>query len=172
MDGWKAGLMLVMDDGYMNRWVHHRCKDDGWMHGWLNKWMNDCWMMDLWMDRRMVVYIVYGWYNSRIDGKKTDGWMDGVTCTCWSYAEQLIKGKVESWFIVSGSFCLHLSHVFFKDLFISHVRLNQVLKAGNHRLRLLIKLEKERQRDLLIRPIRTTRIMGITFTLSQNKLNN
>lgn len=59
-----------------------------------------------------------------------------------TYIQQLVEGKVKARLVVGGAFSLHLLHSVLEDLLVAHVCLNEMLEAGDHRLGLLVKLQR------------------------------
>lgn len=55
---------------------------------------------------------------------------------------------MKSRLVVGGAFSLHLLHCVLEDLFVAHVSLDEVFKAGYHGLGLLVKLRHSRRRSL------------------------
>lgn len=55
---------------------------------------------------------------------------------------------MKSRLVVCGAFCLHLLHCILEDLFVAHVSLDEMFEAGNHSLRLLVKLKHNERHSL------------------------
>lgn len=55
---------------------------------------------------------------------------------------------MKSRLVVRGAFSLHLLHCILEDLFVAHVSLDEMFEAGNHSLRLLVKLKHNGRNSL------------------------